>query len=126
MKRLLLLVPQLARMIASLLRDRDVPVAAKVVLAAMAVYLASPVDLIPDFIPFVGLLDDVVVVALVVDGLLNHLDRDLVERYWPGHVASLDAVAAVARRLASWVPARLKDRVFGGTRRLTAAAKASR
>jgi uncharacterized membrane protein YkvA (DUF1232 family) len=117
MKALLLLLPRLARMVAALLADRSVPAAAKIALAAMALYLASPVDLIPDFIPFVGLLDDVLLVALVVDGLLNHVDRELLLRYWPGEAASLDTVAAVARRLARWVPSRVKDRIFGGQRR---------
>jgi uncharacterized membrane protein YkvA (DUF1232 family) len=113
-KDLLLLLPRLARMIASLLTDRQVPMAAKVALAAVAVYLASPVDLIPDFIPFLGYLDDALLVAVVVDGLLNYLDRSLLLKYWPGGVASLDATAAVARRLARWVPARLKARIFAG------------
>jgi uncharacterized membrane protein YkvA (DUF1232 family) len=114
MKDLLLLLPRLARMIAQLLADADVPAAAKVALAAVAVYLASPVDLLPDFIPFIGYLDDVLLVAVVVDGLLNFLDRRVVLRYWPGSPASLEATAAVARRLARWVPRRIKARVFSG------------
>jgi uncharacterized membrane protein YkvA (DUF1232 family) len=116
MKDLLLVLPRLAWMIASLLGDRDVPLAAKVALGALAVYLASPVDLIPDFIPFVGYLDDLFVAAVVVDGLLSYMDRSLLLRYWPGHPASLDAAAAVARRLAGWVPSRIKARIFGGRR----------
>ena len=116
----MLLLPRLGRMIASLLADRQVPVSAKLVLAAMAFYLASPLDLIPDMIPFVGLLDDVLLVALVIDGLLNHLDRAVLLKYWPGRPASLDAVAAVAHRLARWVPGPVKDRIVGGRRRTTA------
>ena len=54
MKNLLLVLPRLARMIASLITDREVPAAAKLALGAVAVYLASPIDLIPDFIPFIG------------------------------------------------------------------------
>jgi uncharacterized membrane protein YkvA (DUF1232 family) len=115
-RNLLRLLPRLARMIASLLSDRDVPTTAKVVLGALAFYLASPIDLIPDVIPLLGFLDDVLLAAVVVDGLLNHLDRRLVERYWPGDVAALDAVAAVARRLAAWVPLQVKTRIFGGHR----------
>ena len=114
MKDLLLLLPRLARMIASLLADGQVPTAAKVALAAVAVYLVSPLDLIPDFIPFLGYLDDALLVAVVVDGLLNYLDHSLLLKYWPGGVESLDATAAVARRLARWVPARLKARIFAG------------
>lgn len=113
MKDLLLALPRLARMIASLLADREVPTGAKVALAAVALYLASPVDLIPDFIPFLGYLDDVILAAVMVDGLLNVLDRRLVVKYWPGSEASLDRVAAVAGRLARWVPDRFKKRIFG-------------
>ena len=103
-------------MIAGLLADREVPVAIKLVLAGVAAYLVGPVDLIPDFIPFVGYLDDVVLAAVVVDGLLNFVDRGFVERHWPGSLAALDATASVARRLAAWVPRRMKARIFGGRR----------
>jgi uncharacterized membrane protein YkvA (DUF1232 family) len=116
-KTLLLALPRLARMIAGLLADREVPAAVKIVLAAVAVYLASPVDLIPDFIPFVGYLDDLLLAAVVVDGLLNYVDRSFIERHWPASLASLDATATVARRLAAWVPGRVKARIFGGRRR---------
>ena len=117
MKELLLALPRLARMLVSLAADREVPTAAKVVLAAMAVYLVSPIDLIPDFIPLVGYLDDVILAAVVVDGVLNFIDRPLVLRYWPGSPASLERVAAVAHRLARWVPNGIKARIFGGTKR---------
>ena len=114
MKELLLALPRLARMLVSLAGDRDVPTAAKVVLAAVAVYLVSPIDLIPDFIPGIGMLDDLFVVAIVVDGVLNWVDRGLVLKYWPGSAESLDGVARAARVLAVWVPRRLKMKIFAG------------
>jgi uncharacterized membrane protein YkvA (DUF1232 family) len=113
MTNLVLLLPRLARMIAALMTDRSVPVAAKVALAAMAIYLASPVDILPDFIPIVGWIDDVMLVALVVDALMTRVDRATLLRYWPGTPRSLDAVAAVARGMARWVPGRVKNRLFG-------------
>ena len=103
-------------MIVSLLADRAVPTGAKVALAAVAVYLASPIDLIPDFIPFVGYLDDLLLAAIVVDGIMTVVDRAVLVKYWPGSPNSLDATAAVARRLAAWIPSRVKSRVFGGRR----------
>jgi uncharacterized membrane protein YkvA (DUF1232 family) len=105
-KALLLLLPQMAVLVGRLLADPAVPVRAKVALGATAAYLANPVDLIPDFIPFVGYLDDVILVAVILDGLLNHLDRDLLLRHWPGDPQTLEKSAAVARRI--------KARVFGG------------
>ena len=116
-QQLVLLLPRLARMLAGLLADRAVPRAAKIVLGAVAVYLASPIDLIPDIIPLVGYLDDALLVAVVLDGLLNVLDRSMVLKYWPGDPASLDATAAVARRLSRWIPARVKRKIWIPTTR---------
>jgi uncharacterized membrane protein YkvA (DUF1232 family) len=112
-KDLLLALPRLGRMLVSLAADREVPTAAKVVLGALAVYLVSPIDLVPDFIPWLGYLDDVLLAAIVVDGVLSVVDRGLLLRYWPGSAASLERVAAVARRLARWVPKRVRTRIFG-------------
>src|SRR5215470_12896912 len=112
MKQLLRALPDLARMIGRLVLDPSLPRGAKLALLAAAVYLASPIDLIPDFIPFVGYLDDVLIAAVVVDGLLNYVDRGLVLKYWPGSPASLEKLARAARIVAAWVPRRLKRRVF--------------
>jgi len=105
-------LPDLLRLIAKLLRDPLLPRAAKIALAAAMVYLASPIDLIPDFIPLVGYLDDLLVAALLVDGILNWVDRGLVLKYWPGSPDSLERLARAARMLAVWVPRRLKARLF--------------
>jgi hypothetical protein len=48
--------------------------------------------------------------------VLSFVDRPLLLRYWPGSPDSLERTAAVARRLARWVPSRLKARIFGGLR----------
>jgi uncharacterized membrane protein YkvA (DUF1232 family) len=109
---LLRAVPRLARMITGLLADSSVPRTAKIALAAVAVYLASPIDLLPDFIPIIGYVDDLLLAAVVIDGLLQFVDRSLLLRYWPGGPPSLESAAAVARRLSAWVPRRMKARIF--------------
>jgi uncharacterized membrane protein YkvA (DUF1232 family) len=105
-------LPGLMRLIAKLVGDPLLPRAAKIALAAAMVYLASPLDLIPDFIPLLGYLDDLLVAALLVDGILNWVDRGLVLKYWPGSPDSLERLARAARMLAVWVPRRLKARLF--------------
>ena len=105
-------LPDLVRLMARLVGDPLLPRAAKIALAAAMVYLASPIDLIPDFIPLVGYLDDLLVAALLVDGILNWVDRGLVLKYWPGSPDSLERLARAARMLAVWVPRRLKARLF--------------
>ena len=112
MKDLLRALPDLGRLLVRLVRDPTLPRAAKIALGAAIVYLASPIDLIPDFIPFVGYLDDLLLAALVVDGIVNWVDRGLLLKYWPGTPDSLERVARAARMLAAWVPRRLKARIF--------------
>jgi uncharacterized membrane protein YkvA (DUF1232 family) len=107
-------LPSLARLLARLVADPVLPNSAKIALAAAAVYLASPVDLLPDFIPFLGYLDDVLLAAIVLDGVLNYVDRGLLLKYWPGSPETLERLARAARLFAGWVPGRLKRRVFGG------------
>lgn len=112
MKRLLRALPDVVRLVSRLVADPVLPRGAKIALAAAVVYLMSPVDLLPDFVPFVGYLDDVLVAAVVLDGILNFVDRAVVLRYWPGSADSLDKLARAARLLAIWVPRRIKARIF--------------
>ena len=84
-------------------------------LAAAILYIVSPVDLVPDFIPVLGYLDDLIIAAIIVDGILNFVDRGVVLKYWPGSPELLERVARSARVLAAWVPKRLKQRIFSGT-----------
>ena len=112
MKALLRALPDVVRLITRLVGDPVLPRAAKIALGAAAVYLLSPVDLIPDFIPLVGWVDDALLAAVLLDGILNWVDRGLVLKYWPGSPASLDTLARTARLLSIWVPRRLKARVF--------------
>ena len=116
MIRLLRSLPALAAMLSRLVRDPSLPRGVKIALAAAVVYLVSPIDLIPDFIPFLGYVDDLLLAAIVLDGVLNFIDRDLLLRYWPGSERSLDALARTARTLSAWVPVRVKKRIFSPSR----------
>ena len=112
MKTLLRALPEMARTLVRLAADPSLPRAAKIALAAAVVYLASPIDLVPDFIPLLGWVDDLMLAAVVVDGILSYVDRAVVLRYWPGTPAALERVARAARLLAAWVPRRVKQRIF--------------
>jgi uncharacterized membrane protein YkvA (DUF1232 family) len=116
MRALLRALPDVVRTISGLAVDPVLPKAAKIVLAAAVLYLVSPVDLIPDFIPVLGYFDDLFVAAIVVDGMLSYVNRAVVLKYWPGSPESLERVARAARVLAAWVPRKLKLRIFGDPR----------
>src|SRR2546425_34790 len=112
-KEAALAVPQLATLVASLMADRRVPAKVKATLAGVAAYLAMPFDLIPDFIPVLGYLDDLVLVILVFDGVLNQIDEAIVAEHWKGDPATLQRLRAMSRRAARFIPYWIKRKLFG-------------
>ncbi len=92
--------------------DRDVPWETKTALGAGLLYLVSPFDGIPDFIPVLGQLDDILTAVLVVDGMVNHVDRAIVLRHWKGHPETLDAIGNVTRRVTAMMPKFIRERVM--------------
>jgi uncharacterized membrane protein YkvA (DUF1232 family) len=68
----------------------------KLVLVGILSYLAMPFDLIPDFIPVIGLLDDAVVVALGLRVVLRGAGSDTVRELWPGPPESCEALLRLA------------------------------
>ena len=92
-------VPHCAVLFKRLLADRRVPTRWKLASGFALVYLAVPFDLVPDFIPIAGQLDDAILVALVLRGLLRSAGPRLVREHWPGPpalVAPLERFAAAA------------------------------
>jgi uncharacterized membrane protein YkvA (DUF1232 family) len=89
-------VPDCAVLFARLARDPAVPRRRRIALIALAAYLASPIDLVPDFLPVAGQADDAVLVVLALRWILRGAGPALLERHWPGPDASL----AVLLRLA--------------------------
>ena len=98
-------VPDCAILCARLLRDPRLPRRHKLLVGALVPYLALPFDLIPDFVPVAGQLDDAVLVAFVLRRVVRH-EPELVREHWPGPQASLALVLRLAgRRLGSGSPA---------------------
>lgn len=109
-------LPNLASLIGSLYRDDRVPTQAKVTLAALTAYLAAPFDIIPDFIPLLGYLDDLIVAAIALDGLFNQIDAAIIRQHWQGDPETLTIVQRTAQQVSLFVPAHLKRRLFAGRR----------
>ena len=77
-------VPDCVVLFRRLLADERIPRRRKLALVALLGYLASPIDLVPDFIPVAGQLDDVLAVVLVLRFVLRSADDDLLAEHWPG------------------------------------------
>ena len=94
-RELALVLPNLIRLFAGLLRDRRVPLRAKIVLALATLWLASPIDLIPDFIPIAGQFDDAIVAALALRFILRTTDGAVVRQHWHGDPATLERLVRI-------------------------------
>ncbi|MGA9760886.1 MAG: DUF1232 domain-containing protein [Gaiellaceae bacterium] len=90
-------VPDCVVLVGRLLRDPRVPRRRRLLLALTAAYLALPFDLIPDFIPLIGQLDDAIILALVLRHLLRG-DERAVRELWPGPEQSLDLLLRLIGR----------------------------
>ena len=91
------LIPDCIVLAGRLVRDPRVPRWRKAFLFALVGYLALPFDLVPDFIPVAGQLDDAIVVALVLRGLLRSGGEPLVRELWPGPNRTLALLLRLGR-----------------------------
>ena len=89
-------VPDCFVLVSRLARDPRVPRRRKLLLIGLAGYLALPIDLVPDFIPVAGQLDDAIVVALVLRRFLRSGGAELTREHWPGPERSLRLVLRLA------------------------------
>jgi len=89
-------IPDLVVLVRGLLRDPRVLRGHKVLLGALLVYLLLPFDIVPDFVPLVGALDDVLLVALVLRYLVRGAGSVVVEDNWHGPRPSLALVLRAA------------------------------
>jgi uncharacterized membrane protein YkvA (DUF1232 family) len=89
-------LPDCAVLLKRLAGDPRVSRRRKAVLWLLAAYLAMPFDLVPDFIPVAGQLDDAILVAVVLRSLVRAGGADLVRAHWPGPASSLAAVLRLA------------------------------
>jgi uncharacterized membrane protein YkvA (DUF1232 family) len=89
-------IPDCIVLVTRLARDPRVPQRRKLLLLALVGYLALPFDLVPDFIPIAGQLDDAIIVALVLRSLVRSGGEDLIRELWPGSERSLGLIIRLA------------------------------
>lgn len=94
LREALRLLPDVLRLVRRLAADRSLPRGVRARLWLLMIYLAVPIDLIPDFIPVLGYADDAIIVTAVLRSVVRRAGIDAVRAHWPG---TDDGFAAVVR-----------------------------
>ena len=89
-------VPDTVRLLRALHADRELPPGVRRWLKALLVYLAVPIDLVPDFVPVLGYADDVIVVAFVLRRVVRLAGAAALDRHWGGSPTELAAIRRLA------------------------------
>ena len=90
------LLPDLLRLLRRLAADNSLPRCVRIRLGLLMVYLAIPIDLIPDFVPVLGYADDAIVVTLVLRSVVRRAGIDAVRQHWPGTPDGFNALCRLA------------------------------
>lgn len=107
-------LPAYLRLLGGLITDRRVSALDKLLVAGAMAYIAMPVDLIPDFIPFIGEVDDVFILVMALQRLVSNAGRNVLLAHWTGALEDLadlnlkEALAAAAFFLPRGIRRRLK------------------
>lgn len=88
-------VPDVFYLIFRLAADSRVPASAKIKLACAVAYTIAPVDIIPDFIPMAGVLDDLIVCVTLLNRSLDEIDPEIIDEYWLGEGKVYDFIKSV-------------------------------
>lgn len=108
LKEAVLLVPNLAKLLYRLLRDKRVPRNRRLAMTFVGAYVASPIDIIPDFVPVLGSVDDLLALAFAVDYLLKASPPEVVDEWWDGSEDGLELVRGIAAWGGEMMPDRLR------------------
>lgn len=92
--------------------DERIPERDKKMLLALIAFVLSPIDLVPDWIPVFGQLDDLIVISIILDYFFRVLDERILLSHWPWDMKNFVRVKSIARLLQFFVPRFVKKKMW--------------
>ncbi len=90
-------IPDCLILFKGLLVEKRIPRRYKIILVVLIGYLAMPIDIVPDFIPVAGQLDDAIIVALALRAIAKGAGKNIISEHWPGPSSSLKLLLKLGR-----------------------------
>jgi uncharacterized membrane protein YkvA (DUF1232 family) len=113
LKDALMLIPNFLKLLVRLFKDSRVPAAEKAMVAGAVVYVVSPLDVLPDLIPFIGQVDDIYLVSLTLLRLLSRSGDDVIREHWEGAGDLASVVNTIVRAARYVLPKRVQAILLG-------------
>ena len=113
LKNAVLLIPDFLRLLLRLMRDARVPAAEKAMVIGTIVYVISPLDLLPDFVPFLGQVDDIYLVSLVILRLLARTPSEVMTEHWEGRGNLPKVVDKILKAAKYILPSKIRHILLG-------------
>ena len=106
-------LPNYLRLLSGLLTDPRVALVDKLLVGAAIAYIVAPIDLLPDFVPFLGQVDDVFLLVTALQRLLSHAGRRVVAEHWPGSPSEISEMnlERIVGAAAFCLPSRMRRRL---------------
>ncbi len=105
-------IKALINFIKNVTQDKRIPESDKNILLVLLALVISPIDIIPDWIPILGQLDDLVILGIILDYFFNHLDQNILLSHYPWGMKSYVRIKKVANIVTLIAPKWFKKRVW--------------
>jgi len=105
-------VKQLIAFIQNVANDSRIPDSDKKILLILVALIISPIDLIPDWIPILGLLDDFLILAIILDYFFNKLDQVILLSHYPWGLKSFITIKKAAQLVTFFSPGWIKKKIW--------------
>lgn len=113
LKGVIMLIPNFLKLLYRLFKDSRVPMAEKAMVIGAIAYVVSPLDLLPDVIPFIGQVDDLYLIGLVVLRLLARTDDAVIQEHWDGRGDLASLVNKIVRAAQYILPKKMQRILLG-------------
>lgn len=103
---------ELSTFVQNVAGDARIPESDKKILLVLIALILSPFDIIPDWFPIIGILDDIIILSVVLDYFFNHLDQEILLSHYPWGMKSYLRLRRVARVISVLTPGWIKNKIW--------------
>ncbi|MGE5545123.1 MAG: YkvA family protein [Bacillota bacterium] len=111
LKEAIIMIPKLLRLLFKTMGDRRVSFSQKLLLFGTILYVISPLDLVPDFIPFTGQVDDILLLAVIVLKIMQQAGHSIFQDNWKDRQGLSDLAQRILKLASSFLPSSIYNRI---------------